>query len=675
MKKVTDDHSSLIKKSVDTIRCLSMDAVQKANSGHPGTPMALAPAAFALWKDHLKFNPRNPEWINRDRFVLSNGHASMLQYAVLHLTGYDLSLEDIKNFRQLDSITPGHPEYGMTPGIETTTGPLGQGLMTAVGMAIAEAHLAATFNKEFKIIDHHTYVFCSDGDFMEGASHEAGSVAGHLGLGKLIVLYDNNYITIDGSTELAYSDDVAKRFEAYGWHVQKLDGDGNDVEAISSAYQQAKDHREKPSLIILRTHIGYGSPDKQDTAAAHGSPLGEEEIKKTKEFYGWPVDKHFFVPEDVKEYMEEAIEKGKHWENEWNKTIKNVEAKKPELIKNFKSQFELSFPKDWEKNLPAYNADHKPMATREVNKDVINAIAEDLPWLIGGSADLNPSTLTEIQSSGNFEKANYQNRNICWGIREHVMCAASSGIYLHGGLRPYASTFFIFTDYARPAIRLAAIMKLPVIYVMTHDSIGLGEDGTTHQPIEQLASFRAMPNINVIRPADANEAVWAWKYALESKETPVILVLTRQKLEILDQEKYGKASQTEKGAYVLSPERNNHPDIILIATGSEVQLTLKAQEALEKENIHARVVSMPCWELFRAQNQDYQDSVLDPHCKNRIAVEAGASQGWCEWIGKDGIMIGMTTFGESAPAKDLFAHFGFTVDHIVKSSKKLLNKK
>lgn len=662
---------SIEQKSIDTIRCLSMDAVQKADSGHPGTPMALAPAAFALWKYHLKFNPKNPLWFNRDRFILSNGHASMLQYSILHLTGYDISIEDIKNFRQLDSKTPGHPEHGLTPGIETTTGPLGQGLMTAVGMAMAEAHLANKF-KDAKIVDHHTYVFCSDGDFMEGASHEAGSIAGHLGLGKLIVLYDNNYITIEGHTDLAYSDDVAKRFEAYHWQVQILNGDGNDIETISKAYQVAINEHDKPSLIILRTHIGYGAPNKQDTSAAHGSPLGEEEIKKTKQFYGWPEDELFFVPDDVKKYMAEAIEKGQNLEQDWIKKVNSFQTKLPELYQQFQNQINLSFPQDWKSKLPVYKESDGPKATREINRDVVNNLSPILPWLFGGSADLDPSTLTNNKSSGYFEKSNYGNRNIAWGIREHVMCAASSGIMLHGGLRPYAATFFIFTDYARPAIRIAAIMKVPVIYVMTHDSIGLGEDGTTHQPIEHLASFRAMPNIQVIRPADANETAYAWQYALERMDGPTMLVLTRQKLPILDRSKYAAADGLLKGAYVLSPEKGGKCDVILIATGSEVELILEAQEALSKLNVAARVVSMPCWEVFRNQSAGYKESVLPKEMKKRIAVEAASTFGWSEWVGDEGAVIGMTTFGESAPAKDLFIHFGFTVKHIVEKTKEIL---
>lgn len=661
-------------KCIDTIRCLAMDAVQKANSGHPGTPMALAPAAFTLWTRHLKYNPKNPDWFNRDRFILSNGHACMLQYAVLHLTGYNISLDDIKNFRQLHSITPGHPEHGMTPGIEVTTGPLGQGIMDGVGMAIAEAHLSSVFNKEEKIVDHHTYVFCSDGDLMEGASHEAASLAGHLGLGKLICLYDDNHISIEGDTSISYSDNVAERFEAYNWHVINVGDHANDIEAISSAFDEAKKVTDKPTMIILRTHIGYGSPHKQDTAAAHGSPLGEDEIKLTKKFYGWPEDAKFLVPDDVKAYMNKAIEKGAKAESDWDSEINKYKASYKDLYSLLEQYQSQQLPTDWDKDIPAYKPEDGQKATRSVTADVINAIAPRLPWLMGGSADLEPSTETMIKSSGYFEKNKYENRNMGWGVREHVMCAASSGMALHGGVRPYASTFFIFTDYARPAIRLACIMKLPVIYVMTHDSIGLGEDGTTHQPVEQLASLRAMHGLQLIRPADANEAAYAWRAAIQNTKSPTMLVLTRQKLSITDRAKYAKADGLYKGAYILSKEKKDTPDVILIATGSEVELILQAQEALAKENIDARVVSMPSWELFRAQTKEYRDSVLPLSIKKRISVEAAGVMGWHEWVGDEGIVMGLHDFGSSAPYKDLYNYYGLTVEKIVENAKQLLNK-
>ncbi|CAL1519722.1 transketolase [Chitinophaga sp. MM2321] len=662
-------------KSINTIRCLAMDAVQQANSGHPGTPMALAPAAYVLWMDHLRFNPQNPQWFNRDRFVLSNGHASMLQYAMLHLTGYDLSLDDLRNFRQWGSPTPGHPEYGHTPGIETTTGPLGQGIMTAVGMAMAEAHLAACFNKEEKIIDHYTYVFCSDGDLMEGASHEAASVAGHLGLGKLICLYDNNHITIEGNTSLSYSDDVAKRFESYHWHVQDLGDEGNNLAAISVAFERARTVTDQPSMIILRTHIGYGSPHKQDTPEAHGSPLGEEEIRLTKEFYGWPPDEKFLVPADVEAHMHKAVERGQQWEQEWLTLMAEYKKNYPDLASQLDQYLAQQLPPDWDKAVPVYQPKDGPKATREISKDFINAIADKLPWLIGGSGDLEPSTLTMIKSSGYIEKDKYANRNIAWGIREHVMCAASSGLQLHGGVRPFAATFFIFTDYARPAIRLACIMELPVIYVMTHDSIGLGEDGTTHQPIEQLASLRAMPHLCVIRPADANEASYAWRVAITRTTGPTMLVLTRQKLPIFDRDKVASADNVSKGAYILSKEKGDRADILLMATGSEVQLILEAQQHLLEAGIDARVVSMPSWELFREQPKEYRYEVLPPAVKARLAVEAASPQGWDEWVGERGAVIGISIFGVSAPAKELFKRYGFTVENVVNHATRIFRLK
>lgn len=679
--------NSIEEKSIDTIRCLAMDAVQKANSGHPGTPMALAPAAYTLWMNHLSFNPVDPKWFNRDRFILSNGHASMLQYAVLHLTGFPISLDDIKNFRQWGTNTPGHPEYRLTPGIETTTGPLGQGIMNAVGMAMAEAHLAATFNKEgFNIVDHYTYVFCSDGDLMEGASHEAGSLAGHLGLGKLICLYDDNHISIEGNTSLTYSDDVAKRFEAYHWHVIDLGEKANDIQAISDAYDEAKKVTDQPTMIILRTHIGYGAPHKQDTSAAHGSPLGEDEIKLAKKFYGWPEDAKFLVPDDVKEHMKAPGEKGRELQKEWDDLLAAYKKQYPDEGKKFEHYLDQNLSKEWTKALPVYKPGDGPKATRSVSADVINAVAPIMPWLMGGSGDLEPSTETMIKSSGYFGVGKYENRNIAWGVREHLMCAASSGLYLHGGIRPFAATFFIFTDYARPAIRLACIMELPVIYVMTHDSIGLGEDGTTHQPIEHLASFRAMPHMCVIRPADANEAIYAWQVAIERKAGPTILVLSRQKLPIFDRSKVTTAQGVLNGAYVISPEQEMlkyrtgekaqaaPPDAILIATGSEVQLVLEAQEQLLKSEINVRVVSMPSWEIFRQQPQEYKDAVLPPSVKARLAIEAGSPQGWEEWVGENGRVIGISKFGTSAPAKEIFQHYGLTVEAIVSVTKKMMVK-
>ena len=662
-------------KCIDAIRTLSIDAIQKAESGHPGAPMALAPAAFTLWMKHMRYNPKNPAWFNRDRFILSNGHASMLQYAVLHLTGYGISMEDIEQFRQLGSITAGHPEHGLTPGVETTTGPLGQGFMTAVGMAIAEAHLGAIFNtKEQKIVDHYTYVFCSDGDLMEGASHEAASIAGHLGLGKLIYLYDDNHITIEGDTDLTYSDDVAKRFEAYNWHVQDIGEVANDIDALSKAFQNAKDATDKPSMIILRTHIGYGSPNKVDTSGVHGSPLGEKEVTLTKEFYGWP-DKKFYVPDDVTTYMNAAIEKGAAEEQKWTDSFNDYKAKNADLAAQFDVYLKQDLPEGWDKNIPVYKPADGDRATRTVTTDVTTAISGELPWLTGGSADLGESTSTMMKSSGYFGKGHYENRNMAWGIREHGMCAASSGMMVHGGVRPYASTYFCFTDYAKPAIRMAAIMELPVIYVMTHDSIGLGEDGKTHQPIEQLITFRAMPHMVTIRPGDANEAAYAWRAAIQRKEGPTMLILSRQKMPVFDRSQVAGAEGVLKGAYILSKEEGDKADVILIATGSELQLILGAQKPLLDAGIKARVVSMPSWELFRKQDEAYRHEVLDPGVTKRLAVEAAAPAGWHEWVGDQGTIIGMTDFGASAPAKDLFKHFGFTIDNVVATVKNMLAAK
>ena len=560
---------------INTIRTLAMDAVEKADSGHPGTPMALAPLAYVLWTRFLRYNPRNPKWFNRDRFILSCGHACMLQYAVLYLTGYDLSLDDIKQFRQWDSSTPGHPERLRTPGVETTTGPLGQGIMNSVGMAMAEAHLAAVFNRPgHAIVDHYTYAFCSDGDLMEGASHEAPSLAGHFGLGKLIWVYDDNHISIEGGTELTYSDDVAKRFEAYHWHVQNVGDNANDLEAISDAFAEARKRSEKPSLIILRSHIGYGAPNLHDTKEAHGAPLGEEEVRLTKRFYGWPEDARFLVPEQVLRHMRAAVDRGQELEEEWNRKFDAYRKAFPDLAEQFERALSGVLPTGWERDVPVFSPKDGPLATRDASNKVENAIAPRVPWLIGGSGDLAPSTKTLQKGSGYFGKGAYANRNIAWGIREHAMCGASSGMALHGGIRPYAATFFIFTDYARPAIRLAALMELPVIYIMTHDSIGLGEDGPTHQPIAHLAGFRAMPNICLIRPADANETAVAWRAAMTRMTGPTMLILSRQKLPIFDRSKVASAEGLLKGAYVLAKEKGRKPDVILIASGSEVQLIL-----------------------------------------------------------------------------------------------------
>jgi transketolase len=658
---------------INTIRTLAMDAVQKADSGHPGTPMALAPLAYVLWTKFLRYNPSDWKWFNRDRFILSNGHASMLLYAMLFLTGYDLSLDDLKNFRQWGSRTPGHPEYLRTPGVETTTGPLGQGFMNAVGAAIAEAHLAAQFNQPgFDIIDHYTYAFCSDGDLMEGASHEAASLAGHLKLGKLIFVYDDNHISIEGSTELAFSDDVARRFEGYHWHVQNLGEKANDVAAITEALQRAQDEKDRPSLIILRTHIGYGAPHMQDTKEAHGQALGEEEVKLTKKAYGWPEDKHFLVPQEVLDYLRQAQDRGRQMEDAWNETCAEYKERHKDLAKRLAASLEARLPEGWDSDIPVFAPDKGPLATRDAGSKALNAIAAKVPWLMGGSGDLAPSTKTLIESSGYFEAEHYENRNLAWGVREHTMCGCTSGIAAHGGVRPYAATFFIFSDYARPAIRLAAMMELPVIYVLTHDSIGLGEDGPTHQPIEHLASFRAMPNMCVIRPADANETAWAWRAAIMRKKGPTMLILTRQKVPTFDRSRLGSADGLLRGAYILSREHADKPDVILIATGSEVQLILQAQEPLEKEGVQARIVSMPSWELFEQQDAAYRDSILPPDVTARLAVEAASSFGWCKYVTDHGRTIMIDQFGASAPAKENFKRFGFTVENVIACVKEMM---
>ena len=666
------EYTSIDQLSINTIRTLAMDAVQQADSGHPGTPMALAPAGYVLWTRFLRHHPCNPMWFNRDRFVLSAGHASMLLYALLHLSGYDLSLEEIRHFRQWGSKTPGHPEYGLTPGVETTTGPLGQGLMNAVGMAMAEAHLAARFNRPgYEIINHQTYVFCSDGDLMEGASHEAASLAGHLALGKLIVLYDDNHITIEGSTALAFSDDVARRFDAYHWHVQNLGEAANELDTLENAFRNAQQESNQPSLIIVRSHIAYGAPHAQDTAKAHGAPLGEAEIRATKAFYGWPPDAGFLVPDPVLMHMRQAQERGADLESAWNRKFEAYQKDYPQEGAHLIAAMAGELPEGWDGNIPHFTPEDGPMATRVASEKTLNAFADKVPWLMGGSGDLAPSTNTRIASSGDFEKDGYKNRNIHWGVREHVMCAACSGMALHGGIRPYGASFLIFTDYARPAIRLAAMMRLPVIYVMTHDSIGLGEDGPTHQPIEHLASFRAMPNLCVIRPADANEAAYAWRAAIIRRDGPTMLVLTRQSLPVWDRSLLGEARGSMQGAYVLSRERGGRPHILLLASGSEVQLVLQAQAKLYERGIDARVVSMPSWELFRAQPAAYRDTVLPRDIKVRLAVEAAASLGWCEWVG-EGATIGLSRFGASAPYPENFRHLGFTVDNVVQEAQRLL---
>jgi transketolase len=666
-------HMGLDELCINTIRTLAIDAVQKAKSGHPGAPMGLAPLAYLLWTREMRYNPRNPSWFDRDRFILSAGHASMLLYAMLYLTGYDLSLEDLKSFRQWGSKTPGHPEYGHTPGVECTTGPLGQGFMTGVGMAMAEAHLAALFNRPgFEIVGHYTYAICGDGDLEEGASHEAASLAGHLGLGRLIYFYDDNHISIEGDTSLAYSDDVARRFEGYHWHVQNLGERANDLEAMSKAIALAKAEKERPSLIIVRSHIGYGSPHRQDTKEAHGEPLGEEEVRLTKRAYGWPEDAQFFVPERALQHMRQAVERGRRLEEEWNALLAAYRKAYPELAAQLEAALKGDLPEGWDGDIPTFKPEDGPIATRSAAGKIENAIAKRVPWLIGGSADLSPSTRTLIAGSGYMSRGQYGNRNIAWGVREHNMCAAASGLALHGGLRPFAATFFVFTDYARPAIRLAAMGKLPVIYIMTHDSIGLGEDGPTHQPIEHLASLRAMPGMCLIRPADANETAWAWRAAMLRQDGPTMLVLSRQNLPVLDQAKVASAEGVLRGAYVLAKEKGTRPDVILMASGSEVHLALAAQAKLAEAGVDARVVSMPSWELFEQQPQEYRDEVLPPAVRARLAVEAASPFGWERWVGDSGDVLGINQFGASAPAAVVFERYGFTVDNVVERAMKLV---
>lgn len=670
------DELPLDELCIATIRTLAMDAVEQAKSGHPGTPMALAPAAYALWTQLMRYNPRHPQWFDRDRFVLSNGHASMLLYALLYLTGFDVSLEDIKNFRQWGSKTPGHPEHGHVPGVDTTTGPLGQGLMNAVGMAIAEAHLAAVFNRPGHcMVDHRTYVFCSDGDLMEGASHEAGSLAGHLELGKLIVLYDNNHITIEGDTRLAYSDDVPKRFQSYGWRVHDLDERANSVSAIESCFRLAGEKAEQPTLIVLRSHIAFGAPHAQDTREAHGAPLGAEEVRLTKRNYGWPTDAKFLVPDRVLDHMRSAVSRGEALEGKWQQRLAAYRAAHPDLARRFEEALAGAPPAQWHEAIPVFEPDSKGVATRKASGKVLNSVASQMPWLIGGAGDLAPSTDTLIEDSVDFSAHERAGRNLHFGVREHVMCAAASGMALHGAVRPYVSSFLIFSDYARPAIRLAAMMRLPVIYVMTHDSIGLGEDGPTHQPVEQLASLRAIPNLCVIRPADANETAYAWRAAVERMDGPTMLVLTRQAVPVFDRERYADAAGVLKGGYVLSKEPSAALDLILIATGSEVQLALGAQRELLAAGRAVRVVSLPSWELFRNQPRSYRDEVLPPKVTARLSVEAASPQGWLEWVGGAGEVIGIEGFGASAPGAVNFEHYGFTIENVKEKAMQLMESK
>ncbi|MFW6192066.1 MAG: transketolase [Gemmatimonadota bacterium] len=663
---------------INTIRTLSMDAVQEADSGHPGTPMALAPLAYLLYAEYLRHDPANPDWFDRDRFVLSAGHASMLQYAALHLSGYDLPLEEIRDFRQWGSLTPGHPESHLTPGVETTTGPLGQGVMNSVGMALAEAHLADVFNREgHRIVDHRTWVVCSDGDLMEGASHEAASVAGHLGLGKLTWIYDDNRITIDGPTDLTYSDDVARRFEAYGWHVRDVGDRANDLDVLRSALAEAVEETDRPSLLIVRSHIGYGAPEKQDTAAAHGAPLGDAEVRAAKRYYGWPTDARFLVPDRARSHMRRAVQRGRERREAWERRLDAYREEHPELAERLERAREGTLPDGWDADLPRFAPEQGPIATRQASGKTLDRIARHVPWLLGGSADLTGSNNTHLEASGVVSREDYGGRNLHWGVREHAMCGASNGLARHGGVRPFAATFFIFTDYARPSIRLAAMMELPVIYVLTHDSIGLGEDGPTHQPVEHLASFRAMPGICVIRPADAGETAYAWKAAMERTEGPTMLILTRQKVPVLDRSSLAGADGLLRGGYVLSPAGRADggtalPDLVLLGSGSEVQHLLGAQERLEDDGIATRVVSLPSWELFRSQPESYRDEILPPGVGARLAVEAGSTLGWREWVGAQGDVIGVDRFGASAPFEENMRRFGFTTENVVERARRLV---
>ncbi len=657
---------------VQTIRFLSMEAVEKANSGHPGMPMGMAPAAYVLWARHIKHNPGNPRWHNRDRFVLSAGHGSALLYSMLHLTGYDISLDDLKSFRQWGSKTPGHPEYDPQCGVEVTTGPLGQGISNAVGMAIAQKYLAGYFNRDgFPIINYKIYVIASDGDLQEGVASEACSLAGHLGLDNLIVVYDDNHISIDGETELSFTEDRAKRFEAYGWNVQEVPGDGNDMAAFEEALENAKAEKERPTLIKLRTHIAYGSPNMQDTAKAHGSPLGDDEIRLIKEKFGWDPAKSFYVPDEVSKCMAEVAAKGKEAEGAWKKLFADYANAHPELAREFEDAGAGKLPVELDEILPEFEAGSS-VATRKASGKVLDAVMPKLPLVMGGSADLTPSNNTRWGEAKDFQKDSRDGRYIRYGIREHAMGSIINGISVSGLARAYGGTFLVFSDYMRGAIRVAALSRYPTIFVFTHDSIGVGEDGPTHQPVEHIAALRTIPNLLVFRPAEANETGQAWKYALEHRDGPVALLFTRQGLEVLDQEKYGSAENLSKGAYVLLGA--DKPDVLLLASGSEVSVALGAAEGLAKDRIKAQVVSMPCWELFEQQDQEYKDSVIPPSVKARVGIEAGVEQGWNKYLGDNGIFIGMSSFGASAPGRLCFEKFGITVENAMQAAKESMGR-
>ncbi len=658
------DHDLL---TINTIRTLSMDAVQRANSGHPGAPMGLAPCAYTLWTRHLSYDPKAPDWPNRDRFVLSNGHASMLLYSLLHLAGFEaMTLDEIKNFRQLHSLTPGHPEAELTPGVEVTTGPLGQGFATSVGLAIAEAQLHARYDE---VIDHHTYVICSDGDLMEGVSHEAASLAGHLGLGKLIVLYDDNQITIDGGTGISFTEDVAQRFEAYGWHVSSV-SDGNDVEAIDAAIAEAKAEGDKPSLISVRTVIGYGSPNKANSSSSHGAPLGEDEIALTKKVLGWEHTEPFYVPEQAYTAFEEPTSRGEAAHQQWHARLKLFAEEHPARGAELERRLAGEFPAGWSENLPTFKADEKGMATRKASGSIIKELYASLPELTGGSADLAGSNKTLHEEFGIFAKGHRDGQNLHFGVREFAMAAAANGMNLHGGVRGFGATFLVFSDYMRPALRLAALMHQPQLMVFTHDSIGLGEDGPTHQPIEHVMSLRAMPNYWVFRPADANEVRECWVAALERTGGPSGLVLTRQGVPTLDREALGAKGDASRGGYIVADAPD--PQAILMGTGSEVSILVDAYKALAKQGVSTRVVSLPCWELFAEQDAQWRHEVLPPEITARVSLEAGVTLGWERWIGSEGHAIGLDHFGASAPYEDVYEEFGLTAEAVVAATQTLL---
>ena len=665
--------SALDLSCINSIRVLAIDAVQKANSGHPGMPMGMAPVAYLLFTRFIRHNPKNPHWYGRDRFVLSAGHGSMLLYSSLYLTGYSLTLDDLKQFRQLGSKTPGHPESHLTAGVETTTGPLGQGFANGVGMAIGAKHLEARFERGGSgLFDHRVFGICGDGDMMEGISSEAASIAGHLGLGNIIYLYDDNHVTIDGHTDLAFSEDVCRRFDAYGWHTQAVE-DANDLAALTCAIESAIAEKDRPSLIRVRSHIGYGSPNRQDSSEAHGKALGVEEVKLTKQFYGWPAEPPFFVPDDALREFRGCVERGAELEQRWNRDFEAYTKAYLADATEFKAALAGELPAGWDRDLPVFTP-KDVLATRESASRVQQVIAQRIGGLFGGSADLNESTFTDIKEGGDFERHNYSGRNLHFGIREHAMGAILNGLALHGGFIPYGSSFMVFTDYCRPAIRLAALMGVQVIFVFTHDSIGVGEDGPTHQPIEQLSSLRAIPHLTVIRPGDANEAAEAWRVAINHREGPVMLALCRQKLPTLDRTMFAPAAGLARGGYILSETAGRAPEIILIATGSEVQLAVGAKPELEKRGHAVRVVSMPSCELFAQQDQAYRDTVLPPTITRRLAIEAGAPMSWYRWVGLDGDIIGMETFGASGPAPEVLKHFGFTTENVVERAAKLLTR-